>query len=76
MRGTASIESRCKTTQRNSRDEAPENGMSEAVRELIKSVVVERTKPGEPIRLKMNGRLAALIGKPLFPESSLSGIKW
>ena len=47
--------------------------MVEAVRELIESVVVERTKPGEPLRLKVNGRLAALIGRPMFPESSLSG---
>ena len=51
----------------------PQAGMAEAVRDLIESVVVERTKPGEPIRLKVNGRLAALIGEPLFPESSLSG---
>jgi site-specific DNA recombinase len=49
--------------------------MVEAVRELIESVVVERTKPGEPLRLKVNGRLAALIGRPMFPESSLSGAK-
>jgi hypothetical protein len=50
--------------------------MAEAVRDLIESVVVERTKQGEPIRLKVNGRLAALIGEPLFPESSLSGLSW
>jgi phage host-nuclease inhibitor protein Gam len=50
-------------------------GMAEAVRDLIESVVVERTESGEPIRLKVNGRLAALLGEPLFPESSLSGVK-
>ena len=27
-----------------------------------------RTTPGESIRLKLNGRLAALIGAPTFPE--------
>jgi site-specific DNA recombinase len=53
----------------------PQAGMGEAVRDLIESVVVERTKPGELIRLKVNGRLAALIGEALFPESSLSGVK-
>jgi hypothetical protein len=49
--------------------------MADVVRELIESVVVERTKPGEPLRLRVNGRLAALIGEPVFPESSLSGVK-
>jgi site-specific DNA recombinase len=49
--------------------------ISEAVRELIDSVIVEKTMPGEPIRLKVNGRPAALIGQPMFPESSLSGAK-
>jgi site-specific DNA recombinase len=57
------------------RSGGPQAGMAEGVRDLIESVVVERTKPGEPIRLKVNGRLAALIGEPLFPESSLSGVK-
>ena len=47
----------------------------DAVRELVESVVVERTEPGEPIRVRVNGRLAALIGAPVFPESSLSGVK-
>jgi hypothetical protein len=47
----------------------------DAVRELIGSVIVEKTLPGEPIRLKVNGRLAALIGQPTFPEGSLSGVK-
>ena len=47
----------------------PKVGIEEAVRDLIESVVVERTKPGEPIRLKVNGRLAALVVEPLFPES-------
>jgi hypothetical protein len=55
------------------RDAATE--IASAVRELIDSVVVHRTKPGEPVRLKVNGRLAALIGKPVFPDGSLSGVK-
>jgi hypothetical protein len=45
------------------------------LRELIESVVVQKTEPGEPIRVKVNGRLAALIGAPAFPEGSLSGVK-
>jgi hypothetical protein len=39
------------------------------------SIVVHRTEPGEPIRVKVNGRLAALIGAPAFPEGSMSGVK-
>lgn len=57
------------------RDAGPQSEMIGAVRELIDSVVVERTQPGEPIRVRVNGRLAALIGAPVFPESSLSGVK-
>jgi site-specific DNA recombinase len=53
----------------------PAEEIVDAVRELIDSVVVEKTLPGEPIRLKVNGRLAALIGEPAFPEGSLSGVK-
>jgi hypothetical protein len=53
----------------------PAEEIVDAVRELIDSVVVEKTLPGEPIRLKVNGRLAALIGEPVFPEGSLSGVK-
>lgn len=49
--------------------------MASAIRELIESVLVHRTEPGEPIRLKVNGRLAALIGAPAFPQGSLSGVK-
>jgi site-specific DNA recombinase len=49
--------------------------MASAIRELIESVVVHRTEPGEAVRLKVNGRLAALIGKPVFPDGSLSGVK-
>ena len=48
--------------------------MAQALRELIDSVVVQRTEPGEPVRLKVNGRLAALVGVPLFPQGSLSGV--
>ena len=58
-----------------SREGGPQDGIVDAVRELIVSVVVEKTLPGESIRLKVNGRLAALIGQPAFPESSLSGVK-
>jgi site-specific DNA recombinase len=57
------------------RDRGPENEMAVAVRELIETVVVEKTEPGNPIRLKVNGRLSALIQQPMFPESSLSGVK-
>jgi site-specific DNA recombinase len=57
------------------RDGGPENEMAMAVRELIDTVVVEKTRPGEPIHLKVNGRLSALIQQPMFPESSLSGVK-
>lgn len=49
--------------------------MAASIRELIESVTVHRTEPGEPVRLKVNGRLAALIGAPVFPEGSLSGVK-
>jgi site-specific DNA recombinase len=52
-----------------------DNEMAEALRELIESVVVHKTEPGEPIRVKVNGRLAALIGAPAFPEGSMSGVK-
>jgi hypothetical protein len=55
---------------------APRAGMGEAVCDLIEPVVVERTKPGEPIGLKVKGRLPPLIGPTLFPESSLSGVSW
>jgi site-specific DNA recombinase len=53
----------------------PLDEITGAVRELIESVVVEKTGPGEPIQLQVNGRLAALVGRPVFPESSLSGVK-
>lgn len=46
-----------------------------SIRELIESVVVHRTEPGEPVRLRVNGRLAALIGQPAFPDGPLMGIK-
>ena len=49
--------------------------MASAIRELIESVVVQRTEPGQPVRLTVNGRLAALVGAPLFPQGSLSGVK-
>jgi hypothetical protein len=49
--------------------------MAEALRELIESVLVHKTEPGQPIRLKVNRRLAALIGAPVFPKGSLSGVK-
>ncbi|MDB5607090.1 MAG: Recombinase [Bradyrhizobium sp.] len=49
--------------------------MAEAIRQLIESVIIKKTLPGEPIRLKVNGRLAALIAEPIFPESSSSGVK-
>ena len=52
-----------------------DNEMAEALRELIESVVVHKTEPREPIRVKVNGRLAALIGAPAFPEGSMSGVK-
>lgn len=49
--------------------------MAAPIRELIESVVVHRTAPSEPMRLTVNGRLAALIGQPVFPQGSLSGVK-
>jgi hypothetical protein len=49
--------------------------MAASVRELIESVVVHRTEAGQPIRLKVNGRLAALIGQPVFPDGSVVGVK-
>jgi len=57
------------------RNEGSANQTADALRELIETVVVEKTLPTEPIRLRVNGRLAALIQKPTFPESSLSGVK-
>lgn len=45
------------------------------IRELVESVVVQRTERGEPVRLTVNGRLAALIGAPAFPQGSMSGVK-
>lgn len=53
---------------------APDSAMAPAVRELIESVTVKRTKPGQPLQLRVNGRLAALLGAPMLPESSLSGV--
>ena len=50
-------------------------GIADAFREMIDDVIGERTEPGQPVRLMVNGRLAALIGEPLFTESSLSGVK-
>jgi hypothetical protein len=35
----------------------------------------EKTQPGDSIHLKVNGRLSALIQQPMFPESSMSGVK-
>jgi len=49
--------------------------MASGIRDLIESVVVQRTEAGEPIRLRVNGRLAALIGQPVFPDGFLSGVK-
>jgi len=48
------------------RDLSPVDEIVDAIRELIESVIVEKTLPGEPIKLKVNGRLAALIGQPAF----------
>lgn len=57
------------------RDRADRSAMAAPVRDLVDSVIVHRTLPGEPIRLTVNGRLAALIGQPVFPQGSLSGVK-
>lgn len=57
------------------RERGDRSGMAAPVRELIESVVVHRTAPGEPVHLTVNGRLAALIGRPAFPQGSLSGVK-
>jgi site-specific DNA recombinase len=57
------------------RDIGSHSEMAEAIRELVNDVIVERTEPGKPVRVKVNGRLAALIGEPVFPESSLSRVK-
>ena len=57
------------------RDEEPFEAVASVLRELIESVVVERTAPGTPVRLTVNGKLAALVGGPLFPQGSLSGAK-
>jgi site-specific DNA recombinase len=56
------------------RNRSTATDMAQSVRELIESVVVHRTEPSEPIRLKVNGRLAALIGEPVFPDGSMSGV--
>jgi hypothetical protein len=57
------------------RTRSPASEMASSVRELIESVTVHRTEPGKAIRLRVNGRLAALVGAPVFPEGSLSGVK-
>jgi hypothetical protein len=49
--------------------------MAGSISELIESVVVQRTEPGEPVRLRVDGHLAALIGEPVFPDGSMSGVK-
>jgi len=49
--------------------------MAASIRELIESVTVHRTEPGGPVWLTVNGRLAALIGAPVFPDGSVSGVK-
>ncbi len=56
------------------RDRADPSEMVSAVRELIESVTVHRTAPGAPIQLTVNGRLAALLGAPVFPDRSIVGV--
>lgn len=46
-----------------------------AIRDLIETVTVRRTEPGQPIALDVKGRLAGLLQAPMFPEGSLSGVK-
>lgn len=53
---------------------APEGDMALAVRELVESVTVKRTDKGAPLQLRVNGKLAALLGAPMFPEGSMSGV--
>jgi hypothetical protein len=50
--------------------------MASGIRELIESVVVKRTEAGEPIQLRVNGRLAALIGEPGFRIVRCLGLSW
>jgi site-specific DNA recombinase len=57
------------------RHRADASAISSPIRDLIESVTVHRTEAGEPIRLRVNGRLAALLGAPAFPDGSLSGVK-
>ena len=49
--------------------------LTASVRELIERATVFRTEPGEPLNIVVHGRLAALIGAPVFPEGSMSGVK-
>lgn len=44
------------------------------VRDLIESVIVKRTPAGQPLQVRIHGRLASLLGAPVFPEGSLSGV--
>jgi site-specific DNA recombinase len=55
-------------------ERAPDGAMARQIRELVESVTVKRTAPGEALRLRINGRLATLLGSPVFPEGSLSGV--
>jgi hypothetical protein len=49
--------------------------MANSIRELVESVTVTKTQPGEPLKIEVQGKLAALLEAPLFPTGSLSGVK-
>jgi site-specific DNA recombinase len=57
------------------RDRKPASEISVAIRDLIETVTVMKTAPGEPLKIDVQGKLAALLHAPLFPAGSLSGGK-
>jgi site-specific DNA recombinase len=57
------------------RDRKPGTEMANAIWELIESVTVVKTEPGEALKIDVQGRLAALLDAPVFPSGSMSGVK-
>jgi hypothetical protein len=57
------------------RDRKPGTEIANSIRELIETVTVTKTEPGESLKIEVQGKLAALIEAPVFPTGSLSGVK-
>jgi site-specific DNA recombinase len=57
------------------RERKPGTEMADSIRELIETVTVTKTEPGDYLKVEVQGRLAALLEAPVFPTGSLSGVK-